>query len=52
MRQSTQRTLLVAYAKLQAISCKLRECGVMVAESPADLGSTMAKALGMSTVAA
>ena len=26
---------------------KLRECGVMVAESPADLGSSMAAALGM-----
>lgn len=37
-----------AQAKMDA----LRACGVMVAESPADLGSTMAKALGMATVAA
>jgi hypothetical protein len=29
----------------------LRSCCVTVAESPADLGSTMAKALGMQTVA-
>ena len=32
-----------AQAKMEA----LRACGVTVAESPADLGSTMAKALGM-----
>ena len=31
---------------------KLRECGVMVAESPADLGSSMAAALGMETTSA
>jgi succinyl-CoA synthetase alpha subunit len=36
-----------AQAKMDA----LRSCGVTVAESPADLGSTMAKALGMQTVA-
>jgi succinyl-CoA synthetase alpha subunit len=37
-----------AQAKMDA----LRSCGVTVAESPADLGSTMAKALGMVAVAA
>jgi succinyl-CoA synthetase alpha subunit len=36
-----------AQAKMDA----LRSCGVTVAESPADLGSTMAKALGMQAVA-
>jgi succinyl-CoA synthetase alpha subunit len=35
-----------AQAKMDA----LRSCGVTVAESPADLGSTMAKALGMQPV--
>jgi succinyl-CoA synthetase alpha subunit len=37
-----------AQAKMDA----LRGCGVLVAESPADLGSSMAKALGLATVAA
>jgi succinyl-CoA synthetase alpha subunit len=37
-----------AQAKMDA----LRSCGVLVAESPADLGSSMAKALGLATVAA
>jgi succinyl-CoA synthetase alpha subunit len=37
-----------AQAKMDA----LRSCGVTVAESPADLGSTMARALGMATVPA
>jgi succinyl-CoA synthetase alpha subunit len=37
-----------AQAKMDA----LRGCGVLVAESPADLGSSMAKALGLQTVAA
>jgi succinyl-CoA synthetase alpha subunit len=36
-----------AQAKMDA----LRSCGVTVAESPADLGSTMAKALGLQAVA-
>jgi len=36
-----------AQAKMDA----LRDCGVLVAESPADLGSSMAKALGLQTVA-
>ncbi len=31
---------------------KLRECGVMVAESPADLGSTMAAAMGIEVATA
>jgi succinyl-CoA synthetase alpha subunit len=30
----------------------LRDCGVTVAESPADLGSTMAEALGVAAVTA
>jgi hypothetical protein len=30
---------------------RLRGCGVLVAESPADLGSSMAKALGLQSVA-
>jgi succinyl-CoA synthetase alpha subunit len=37
-----------AQAKMDA----LRGCGVLVAESPADLGSSMAKALGLAGVAA
>ena len=37
-----------AQAKMDA----LRGCGVLVAESPADLGSSMAKALGLAAVAA
>ena len=37
-----------ADAKMKA----LRECGVEVAESPADLGTTMAKALGVEPVVA
>lgn len=37
-----------AQAKMDA----LRGCGVLVAESPADLGSSMAKALGLQTVPA
>jgi len=37
-----------AQAKMEA----LRSCGVTVAESPADLGSTMARALGMEMAAA
>jgi succinyl-CoA synthetase alpha subunit len=37
-----------AQAKMDA----LRGCGVLVAESPADLGSSMAKALGLQTVVA